>query len=321
MDSNMIRESTLSRMPANELEKKRLLLVRVGPVNKAVFQITFRGMHDIFMARTSEEALLIARQNSPDLMVIDISEDAESGGDLSLLRVLLSSRATHGIPIVLLCGAAQEGEAAKGLTLGAVDFVMKPLSPLVLSARIQRHLELKAAHDKLAQSSVVDPVSGAASLSYFQSYCEREWRWAHRLKTPLSVAVIDLDSFRMFNDIYGNEAADSALRYIAMSLSEEMKRPGDLLARYYGGQFAAIFPDTDTDGAVSVVSRMKARVDWLQLPFAENSAGYVSVTAGLASIVPEAREGFSVLLSRAERALGMARMAGRNCYHAYSEKD
>src|SRR6185312_16122686 len=106
-------------------------------------------------------------------------------------------------PIVLLAGVAQEPVAIRGLALGAVDFISKPLSPLVLAARVQRHLDMKAERDTLAHHYGVDQVSGVASLSHFDAHADREWRRALRHHTKVSVAAVAVDNFRAYNYQHG----------------------------------------------------------------------------------------------------------------------
>ena len=300
-------------------ERARLLLVRPSPVNKAVFQITFKGTREIVSAKDSGEAMRVAAELPPDIIIIDMPDETDSTLSHSLLRFFRSNRDTKSTPIVLLAAPAQESEAVKGLALGAVDFITKPLSPLVLSARIQRHLDLKRERDSLQHYIGIDQVSGVASLVHFDAHGEREWRRAMRIKGSLSVAVIDIDAFRVFNETYGYEAGDNALRHMAIALASEMKRPSDLLARYHGDQFVALLPDTNREGAVNVVERLKSRVDHLKLPYAENSDGYMTVTIGMASVKPERREGLPEFLHMAGKALVTAKMAGRNRYHILTE--
>ncbi len=301
-------------------EMDRLLLVRPSPVNRAVFQITFKGKREIISAKDSGEAMRMAAELPPDIIIIDMPDETESTLSHSLLRFFRSNRDTKGTPIVLLAAPTQEQDAVKGLTLGAVDFITKPLSPLVLSARIQRHLDLKRERDSLEHYIGIDQVSGVASLTHFDAHSEREWRRAMRIKGNLSVAVVDIDAFRVFNETYGYEAGDNALRHMAIALASEMKRPVDLLARYHGDQFVALLPDTHRDGALNVVDRLKARIDNLKLPYAENIDGYMTVTIGVASVQPKTREGLPEFLHLAGKALVTAKMAGRNRYHILTEE-
>jgi diguanylate cyclase (GGDEF)-like protein len=290
----------------------RLLLINASVANRAVFKITFKGRRDIQSASDAGEAMRFADRMSPHLIALDIGEDQDAGIIHGMIKHFRNAPTTRNTPIVLLAGAAQEPIAIRGLALGAVDFISKPLSPLVLAARVQRHLDLKQERDTLAHHSGIDEVSGVASLSHFDAHADREWRRALRHHSNVSVAVIDIDHFRAYNERHGYVAGDEVLRQLAAALADEIRRPSDLLARYQGDQFVALLPDTDGTGAGHVAERLLNRVRDLRLPHAENDGGHVSVSIGLATLEPRSRDGLPEFLSLAAEALASAKHSGRN---------
>jgi diguanylate cyclase (GGDEF)-like protein len=290
----------------------RLLLINASVANRAVFKITFKGRRDIQAASDAGEAMRFADRMSPHLIALDIGDDQDAGIVHGMIKHFRNAPTTRNTPIVLLAGAAQEPIAIRGLALGAVDFISKPLSPLVLAARVQRHLDLKQERDTLAHHSGIDEVSGVASLSHFDAHADREWRRALRHHAKVSVAVIDIDHFRAYNERHGYIAGDEVLRQLAGALADEIRRPSDLLARYQGDQFVALLPDTDGTGAGHVAERLLNRVRDLKLPHAENDGGHVSVSIGLATLEPKSRDGLPEFLSLAAEALVSAKHCGRN---------
>lgn len=290
----------------------KLLLINASIANRAVFKITFKGHRDIQAAGDAGEAMRLADRRPPDLIAVDIGDDQDAGIVHGMIKHFRNAPTTRNVPIVLLASAAQEPVAIRGLALGAVDFIAKPLSPLVLAARVQRHLDMKQERDTLVHQAGIDLVSGVASLSHFDAHAEREWRRGLRHQTQVSVAVIDIDSFRAYNDQYGYTAGDEVLRQLAAALASEIRRPVDLLARYHGDQFVALMPDTDADGAQHVAERLLGRVRDLRLPFADTDAGQVTVSIGLATMEPKTREGMPEFLSLAAEALLGAKHGGRN---------
>ena len=290
----------------------KLLLINATIANRAVFKITFKGRRDIQAASDAGEAMRFADRTPPDLIALDIGDDQDAGIVHGMIKHFRNAPTTRNTPIVLLAGSAQEPVAIRGLALGAVDFISKPLSPLVLAARVQRHLDLKHERDDLAHHSGIDQVSGVASLSHFDAHADREWRRALRHHTKVSVAVIDVDHFRAYNDQHGYVAGDEVLRQLAGALADEIRRPSDLLARYHGDQFVALLPDTDGTGAGHVADRLLGRVRDLRLPYADNEGGHVTVSIGLATLEPKSRDGLPEFLSLAADALGNAKQNGRN---------
>ena len=113
----------------------KLLLINASIANRAVFKITFKGRRDIQAARDAGEAMRFADRTPPDLIALDIGDDQDAGIVHGMTRHFRNAPVTRSTPIVLLAGAAQESIAIRGLALGAVDFIVKPLSPLVLAAR------------------------------------------------------------------------------------------------------------------------------------------------------------------------------------------
>jgi diguanylate cyclase (GGDEF)-like protein len=290
----------------------RLLLINASITNRAVFKITFKGRRDIQSASDAGEAVRHADRTPPDLIALDIGDDQDAGIVHGMIKHFRNAPTTRNTPIILLAGTAQEVIAIRGLALGAVDFISKPLSPLVLAARVQRHLDLKQERDSLAHHSGIDEVSGVASLSHFDAHADREWRRALRNHAKVSVAVIDIDHFRAYNEQHGHMAGDEVLRQLAGALANEIRRPSDLLARYQGDQFVALLPDTDGSGAGHVADRLLTRVRNLRLPYAENEGGYVTVSIGLATMEPKSRDGLPEFLSLAAEALASAKQGGRN---------
>jgi len=290
----------------------KLLLINASIANRAVFKITFKGHREIQAAGDAGEAMRLADRRPPDLIALDIGDDQDAGIVHGMIKHFRNAPTTRNVPIILLAGAGQEPVAIRGLALGAVDFIAKPLSPLVLAARVQRHLDMKQERDTLVHQAGVDLVSGVASLSHFDAHAEREWRRGLRHHTQVSVAVIDVDSFRAYNEQHGYLAGDEVLRQLATALAAEIRRPVDLLARYHGDQFVALMPDTDAGGAEVVAQRLLTRVRDLRLPFAEAESGQVTVSIGLATLEPKTREGLPEFLSLAAEALVGAKHGGRD---------
>lgn len=290
----------------------KLLLINASVANRAVFKITFKGHREILAAGDAGEAMRMADRRPPDLIAVDIGDDQDAGIVHGMIKHFRNAPSTRSVPIILLASAAQEAVAIRGLALGAVDFIAKPLSPLVLAARVQRHLDMKQERDTLVHQAGIDLVSGVASLSHFDAHAEREWRRGLRHHTQVSVAVIDIDNFRAYNEAHGYTAGDEVLRQLATALAAEIRRPVDLLARYHGDQFVALMPDTDSAGAQHVAQRLLARVRDLRLPFPESETGFVTVSIGLATQEPKDRDGMPEFLNLAAEALVGAKHGGRD---------
>jgi two-component system chemotaxis family response regulator WspR len=174
------------------------------------------------------------------------------------------------------------------------------------------HLELKRSRDLLERLASVDPLTGVANRRRFDAALEDEWRRSQRAKTWLSLAFVDVDHFKQFNDRHGHLAGDDRLRAVAASLSRTARRVGDLVARYGGEEFGLILPEVEP-------SMMHGVIRALLIGVTADSAGTpapdtetVTVSVGAVSVKPGRDKTTTGALSAADRLLYQAKAAGRD---------
>jgi diguanylate cyclase (GGDEF)-like protein len=175
----------------------------------------------------------------------------------------------------------------------------------------ERTEALAAANRRLEQLSVTDALTGLANRRCLEERTETEWRRALRSRTTLAAALVDIDHFKLYNDHYGHLAGDDCLRNVAEALRQSV-RVTDLVARYGGEEFALILPDTDVDGAYVVAERARAAVAALEATHARAPSGIVTVSVGVAAVVPVDGVAIEQLVKAADTALYEAKRAGRN---------
>jgi diguanylate cyclase (GGDEF)-like protein len=267
--------------------------------------------HRVLTAGDAETAMAIAQQEEPDLILLDIRMPGVDGYELC--RRLKADPVCREIPVIFVTAMDEEREEAKGLELGAIDYITKPLSSPILRARVRNHIDLKRQRDQLRRLSAVDGLTGLANRRAFAEALEKEWRSAIRRNTPLSLLMADVDDFKQFNDAYGHLAGDEALRRVARALSGGTLRPADLVARYGGEEFVILLPDTGANEAALVADRLLVAVRRLAIPH-EHSRGwqFISLSVGLASARPARHVGPNELLDLADRMLYQAKNSGRN---------
>lgn len=179
-----------------------------------------------------------------------------------------------------------------------------------------RYRSLAASMEMLA---TLDPLTRVANRRRFDETLEKEWQRAQRGKWPLSLVLIDADFFKAYNDEYGHMAGDQCLKQIANTMSEMARRPGDLVARVGGEEFAMVLPGTDADGALSMAEELRRRIEAMSFRHAGNPVGMVTVTGGCAALVPSRGNTTSDLFAAADSALYAAKHAGRNCVQRAQE--
>ena len=174
-------------------------------------------------------------------------------------------------------------------------------------------LKRQQAERALKRYSMEDGLTGLANRRIFDIVLRNEWKRALRDQNPLSVIMMDIDFFKAYNDIYGHQGGDDCLRQVARCLRKNIRRAGDLVARYGGEEFVAVLPNTDLDGAIKVADAMRDSVLHIKIRHkGSNVHENVSISAGVASFVPDREKSSSDMLKIADKALYKAKNDGRN---------
>lgn len=180
----------------------------------------------------------------------------------------------------------------------------------------KRTRELEALNNKLELLSNTDGLTGIANRRSLDRILALEWNRAQRAGTPLALVMLDVDSFKHFNDHYGHLAGDDCLRALAQALGKADRRAGELVARFGGEEFVVLLPDTTLSEALEAAQRMQHEVWSLAIPHADTTPGIVTFSLGVASLVPAREHLPEELVRQADTALYRAKAAGRNCISA-----
>lgn len=297
---------------------QRLLVVDDDPSMVRLLSRLLTGMARIHFATSGEDALLQIRQNPPDLVLLD-AEMPGLGGYETCRRIKADPALAH-VPVIFVTAHTDTASETHALTIGAVDFIPKPLNPPVVQARVRTHLALKRQSDELRRLTATDALTGIANRRAFDDGLQLEWRRALRSHAPLSLLMVDVDYFKRFNDTYGHPAGDACLRAVARVLAGIARRAGDLVARYGGEEFALFLPATNASDAFRLGESLCQSVAALAIPHAASAvAAQVTVSVGVATLVlpcdgveqPRCLAGPEALLALADEALYAAKAAGR----------
>jgi len=158
----------------------------------------------------------------------------------------------------------------------------------------------------------IDQLTDIPNRRSFDERLPLEWGRAIRTKTPISLLILDLDYFKNYNDTYGHLQGDKALQAAAKLFLQELKRSGDLVARWGGEEFAILLSNTDINGALDVAERIRQRVENMQIPLADGSSSRMTVSAGVNSLTPTASSSLEDFIHHADMALYTAKREGRN---------
>ncbi|APW44437.1 diguanylate cyclase [Rhodoferax saidenbachensis] len=303
-------ETSVSALLDSTHGKPKLLVVDDQPINVQVMYQAFAGDYQVFMATSGEQALAICESNPPDLVLLDVVMPGMDG--FAVCEKLKSTDATRHIPVIFVTAHNDPAQETHGLSLGAVDFIAKPVNPAVVRARVKTHLTLKFQSDLLRRLVFLDGLTGVFNRRYFDQQFPIEWARSMRNGSPLSLLLVDVDFFKRYNDRYGHQAGDDALRLVGATLKSGLRRPADMVARYGGEEFACILPDTAFEDALLIAQDLEHQVRQKKIPHDQSSVGPVmTISLGLATRIADAPGDGPALIGLADALLYRAKNTGR----------
>ena len=292
-----------------------------------------------------DSAIKILQQEKFKVILLDLSLP-DSQGIETLLKLVKQAPDT---PILVLTGVNDRELGVQSVQQGAQDYLVKgQINTEILIRSIYHAIERAKLKEKLRQQeeqlqkfnqelqrkveertaemkkqneelqclltmAKIDKLTGIANRYSFEELLEQEWKNAIRNSTLLSIIMIDLDFFKLFNDIYGHQKGDDCLRQVAQTIKKALKRPKDLLARYGGEEFLGILPNTDRSGATVVAESMRSMVKALNIPHATSKVSdRVTLSLGIATTIPQRDSKPEVLIAKADKALYLAKQKGRD---------
>lgn len=261
---------------------------------------------DILCTDGGASGLTIARQETPDLILLDLDMPDMSGFDVC--RALKADAELCMIPVLFLSGSTTAEDKIQGLDLGAIDYVTKPFDSFELRARVRAALRTKHLQDMLFEHGHIDPLTGLPNRRALTERLQQEWSRIERHGGRLSFIMADVDHFKQVNDRYGHHVGDRLLQEISAAIAAEC-RDIDLPARFGGEEFAIVVPDETVTGAVHLAERCRRRIA------RACTAVHDEVVAATASFGVADASGASspeALMKRADEALYRAKDAGRN---------
>ena len=325
------------------MDKVSILIVDDRPENLLTLESLLEepGL-DIVRADSGDEALSRTLDHDFAIVLLDVNMPGMDGFETA--ELMRGNRKTRNIPIIFVTAQrGQEEMVFKGYESGAVDYLVKPLQPNVLQSKVRFFLDthrqrlqleqktreldaklveleelqqlLEESNLKLKRLSSRDALTGLPNRRSFDDTFAREWQHALRDKEPLSLIIMDIDHFKKYNDTYGHVAGDYCLQQVAHALEGASQRAVDLVARYGGEEFTVVLPDTDAQGAETVAAKMMRAVSDLGIEHgASPVCGHVTISLGVATIVPTDGDTMITLVETADKMLYQAKNTGRNRY-------
>jgi diguanylate cyclase (GGDEF)-like protein/PAS domain S-box-containing protein len=191
-----------------------------------------------------------------------------------------------------------------------------------ISERKRSEQQLREAYHAVEVLAMTDVLTSLANRRRFDQYLAIEWRRGKRDRQPLSLLMLDVDLFKMYNDTYGHQRGDSCLKQIAEACMDVVSRPGDLVARFGGEEFVVALPNTESEGALQVANEICASLRSRRLPHSSSPYEIITISIGCATLVPQAGSYARDLIAMADHAMYTAKHNGRNqvCVGSAPEK-
>jgi len=292
--------------------RQKILIVDDTPLNIKMLGELLRDEYKVMVATSGKKALeVVASDTVPDLILLDIMMPDMDGYEVC--RQLKTDARTQSIPVIFVSAKSETADEMRGLELGAVDYITKPFSMPIVSARIKTHLALKKKSDLLEWLTCTDGLTNIANRRRLDEFLKQEWNRGRRIHSNLSLIFIDIDFFKKYNDHYGHQAGDDCLVQVASILEKSLGRSTDFVARYGGEEFVAVLPDTAMESSLAIAEQMRKNIEQANMPHASSDvASQVTLSLGVVATVPTDGITPDDLVKAADTALYEAKEGGRN---------
>jgi len=281
------------------------------------------------------KALEMAEEVDPSVILLDVDMPEIDG--FTLCRFFRAYPRTRDKPIIMLSGSDEPPVKVQAFAAGADDYLIKLPGKIELIARLRHHSDaylVKKERDKAKMALRIgqaridylngqvteltrnDLLTGLVNRKVFEERCNELWSLAVRNNIPISLLMMDLDCFRLFNEYYGQPKGDETIRTITGVFRQSIRRPSDVLARLTGEKFTALLPATHAEGAIHVAELVRSGVENLEIPHCKSEVAYhLTISLGVANAIPARGTNVDALLKLAEDCLGKSKESGRNRFH------
>jgi len=282
--------------------------------------------HTVEMASSGQEALEMYPKFEPDLVLLDISMPGMDGFEVS---AKIRECFPDWVPIIFLSSHDEPTMIASAIEAGGDDYLIKPVDKIVLNSKLiamqriafmrrelkQKSAALAKANEELAQLAQEDGLTKVKNRRYVDEKLTEMISLHGRHQLPLSIILLDVDRFKLYNDNYGHIEGDRCLIEIAATLSKLFTRSGEVVGRYGGEEFVVLLGYTDDEKATKNAERIKSSIEAANLKHEYSDvAPIVTVSQGVYQLIPNGRETIEQLYELVDKRLYQAKVNGRNQY-------
>lgn len=297
---------------------EKILIIDDSFVQATQLRTILEDDYDITIAQTAEDGLGYVNRQTFTLILLDIVMPGMDG--FTLLKKLQEEIVTRSIPVILITSLADVENEERGLVLGAVDYITKPLNPLIVKARVNTHIKLYSYRRQVEEQSKTDQMTGIANRREHDRCSVIKWKEASRLQVPFSVCMFDIDNFKAYNDMFGHPAGDKVIAGVARTISSFMQRSTDFVARYGGEEFVAFVLGGTAKEVFEHLKLIRRAVENLHMRHDPSVADWVTVSVGGVTVFPDRTNSYDAYLKIADTMLYDAKRFGKNMVVWANEK-
>ena len=264
----------------------------------------------IYAAKNGQKGIEAAEKYLPDVILLDIMMPDMDG--YAVISALKNAETTRDIPVVFITGLSNPDDEEKGLNLGAADYISKPFSPAIVKLRVRNQIKMINQLRMIELLSLIDQLTSIPNRRGFDNRMDMEWIRAIRESTSISILLMDVDKFKVYNDTYGHQQGDRVLQAVAKTMTQALHRPGDYAARWGGEEFIVLMPNTNLEGALAIAEKIRLDVSNVVIPCEDGTETKVTVSIGVNSLTPVRTGSREEFISDADKALYRAKESGRN---------
>jgi diguanylate cyclase (GGDEF)-like protein len=321
--------------------KEDILVVDDTPNNLLLLSKILREKgYKVRSVTNGQMALLAVQASPPGLILLDINMPNMNGYEVC--QKLKQDRYTQAIPVIFVSAISEVLDKVKAFDVGGVDYITKPFHQEEVIARVEHQLTIRRlqqrlqdqnallqreinehklakaaaqrANQELQRLASLDGLTQVVNRRRFDEFLHQEWLRAIAERSDLALIMCDVDYFKLYNDTYGHQAGDDCLKQVATAISSVARRLSDLVARYGGEEFVVILPNTDAQSALVIAETIRQTILNLEIIHARSAVSdRVTLSLGVASLVPSLELSPAILLTLTDKALYAAKEKGRNC--------
>ncbi|TMN37130.1 diguanylate cyclase [Pseudoalteromonas sp. S2755] len=286
-------------------QAEHIFIIDDDPINKMVLTNTLGDGYRLSHSTDTMLCIDELKASKPDLIILDVL--MADGAGFSVLERLKKDASTYGIPVVVISGSVSFKDEARGLELGAVDYITKPFNPLIVKARIKNHLAIKKKNDLLEKLASIDGLTELPNRRYLDEAMNSALESAKADGSAFTVMLVEVDYFKTFNEHYGYMHGDDCLFKVAKALEAAAIQRSLFIGRFDGTRFALVLTQHNIDIINEIAEALHDSVNALKIShIASPICAHVSVSIGAVHIETHCSSELSELIKMADNALAVA---------------